>query len=1325
MSAKAETEPGMPLSEQEYTSFFSALKPDWRAKLACKIRNVSGCNHHKVHRLDLYENHGVIPKGRICSEMESPPWFDSFCKFAEYRCSSGQYYIKRVACPADQHRGLEDLVQKVALEALAPDNIQMLPFERERPLAPSPSAQDLADVIAHAANEDSATRNIELAAHLVADHSSKEGYPWRRHWESDDVRKHHQHRSLARLTDPLGTTHISTAVGKTTVHGVLMLTQVSVAVGPLLTSKTDNGVTSTPDLRVSQGEMAESRLMTSSPGPQDAPRGSALPRGLFAEEDPRTPPEPEATSEIWPETSQEETGLPVPLVKDMLAGIWARMTPAPDAEHGLPRSRVPLVPGRVVTHETPARAAPKTTTMPLRAVDAKHVMRRTIKMQPTPKQARKTSGLAVAHTAQEPPPANTGRHKAAWLSVVQSGVPPKRAPHLVPKDPLQVPPQGATRKDGSWQETAELPLGRKHQEGLAAPGLRGRRVLAHRTPGERVQTEGIFGNGVKYTVNVKGAVSRTKGHRHYNGGVEIVVTAQQDAIREGSLRGLLKTSRAMANTVAPVTAGKLIEEEEMEATQAIPQSGATLNIKVIQDIVLHQFKTSHRKGLEWAEEVAKEMDSVQSRLGDPHMAEVMVHEAASEVMQQVAENKKGALLGDSPEMEEPLSEISELNRETEDAEPETNKKVGRVRSLKDENEASETGDTENEEMVEARQDTEKILNERPNVRKKAVRKAADIQEEANKQAAEKLHAKKERERELAQNGIHELAREAADTEKKGSEKLEFQEIKVITKTKKMINIARAKKRVKAAEKETHAAKTLTTIVLSEEKMDASGQKIKGTKQKVCTLLAKAAAKKRQQDTQGVEEVAMADMKDSEAAEQEAMKLTAVKAIQDMELWLKTMKAEEAGKKEEQDIEEEAGNETGETTKTEAGEEDVGHSMHKKTEVEGTGKGKRRLESKAAKDGQNQVASRDKLDKAKGLVQKAKYKTPQEKELMKELGQKVNPEKYPSVAPRLGPTTDFVKRRRQHWKGKMKEGAEQESSLDTKKNKETAVTPAKVPMDTDNAVSIETEQKEAHDHSKTIKKTVAGQESASKPLAIVQEPEKEAKPGKTKAKPKSEPDTSIKVRAVVSNVINSKALKEKIRKEIYELLKSSISLTVPKRIAATTVVVSVTVRMKTPAKGVWITKPASNLKMLTKSKKTRMIDMVPPSGKVDKPTEPTIRHMVPIGGDPESLFSIEKDDTSAMMCTKVLQGSCTTDFAVQAWKTFEEKALGYGDMVCDSEGRQHQEICPMCAFCSLKMEQCKTKNNLKRVRCDTQVSFTKFINPTIESQNMKSKNKVKN
>ncbi|XP_078506678.1 uncharacterized protein LOC144766832 [Lissotriton helveticus] len=522
-------------------------------------------------------------------------------------------------------------------------------------------------------------------------------------------------------------------------------------------------------------------------------------------------------------------------------------------------------------------------------------------------------------------------------------------------------------------------------------------------------------------------------------------------------------SRALANTVAPVTAEKLIEEEEMEATEAISQSGASLNMRVIQDIMLNQFTAGHGKGLEWAEEVAKEMDSVPGRLGDPFMAEVIVQEAANEVMQQVAENKMGALLGDSPEMEEQLSQISELNHKTEDAEPETNKKAGRVRRLK------------------------------------AMKKASKV---------------------------------------------------VVT---------------------------------------------------------------------------------------------------------------------------------------------------------------------------------DKLEKAKGLVQKAKYKTSQEKELMKELGQKMKREKYPAVAPRLGPTNESGERRWQHLKRKIKEGAEQESSLDTKKNKEKAVMPAKVPIDTEKEVTIETEQKESHDPSKTIKKAVSGQESASKDLAIVQEPEKKAsalKPGKAKQKPKSKSDTNIKSHAVVSDIINSKALKEKIRKEVYELLKSSISFTAPKRIAATPMAVSVTVRTMILAKGVQKTKPASKLRMITKSKKTRMFDMVPPSGKVDKPTEPTIKHMVPMGADPESLFSLEKDDSSAMMCTKVLQGSCTTDLAVKAWKLFEERALGYGDMVCDSEGRQHQEICPMCAFCSLKMEQCKTKTNLKRVRCGTNVSFEKFINPTIKSQNMKSENKVK-
>ena len=63
VAAETGREPGTPLSSQEYQAFFAAMKPESRAKLACRLRQTQGCYSPKVHRLDLLENHGAIPKG--------------------------------------------------------------------------------------------------------------------------------------------------------------------------------------------------------------------------------------------------------------------------------------------------------------------------------------------------------------------------------------------------------------------------------------------------------------------------------------------------------------------------------------------------------------------------------------------------------------------------------------------------------------------------------------------------------------------------------------------------------------------------------------------------------------------------------------------------------------------------------------------------------------------------------------------------------------------------------------------------------------------------------------------------------------------------------------------------------------------------------------------------------------------------------------------------------------------------------------------------------------------------------------------------------------
>uniref|UniRef100_A0A8B9R784 Acrosin-binding protein n=2 Tax=Anas TaxID=8835 RepID=A0A8B9R784_ANAPL len=96
-------QPGAPLSSHEYRRFFRALRVAHHAATACHLRALYGCQNPLVRRLDEYENHGVIPKGPVCSELPGTPFFPNFCAFASYRCTMKWYFIKvrpsRPLCP--------------------------------------------------------------------------------------------------------------------------------------------------------------------------------------------------------------------------------------------------------------------------------------------------------------------------------------------------------------------------------------------------------------------------------------------------------------------------------------------------------------------------------------------------------------------------------------------------------------------------------------------------------------------------------------------------------------------------------------------------------------------------------------------------------------------------------------------------------------------------------------------------------------------------------------------------------------------------------------------------------------------------------------------------------------------------------------------------------------------------------------------------------------------------------------------------------------------------------------------------------------------------
>ncbi|NXN53821.1 ACRBP protein, partial [Rynchops niger] len=98
----------------------------------------------------------------------------------------------------------------------------------------------------------------------------------------------------------------------------------------------------------------------------------------------------------------------------------------------------------------------------------------------------------------------------------------------------------------------------------------------------------------------------------------------------------------------------------------------------------------------------------------------------------------------------------------------------------------------------------------------------------------------------------------------------------------------------------------------------------------------------------------------------------------------------------------------------------------------------------------------------------------------------------------------------------------------------------------------------------------------------------------------------------------------------------------------------------------------------------------------------------------SLLALKSGEAVIILCYAMLEGNCLSSVVTQAWKEMEDRVLGFGDSVCDSFGRRHMDLCPNCAFCSLKREQCRRIKNLKRVHCETG-SFTPYINPRISAQ----------
>ncbi|NWR41258.1 ACRBP protein, partial [Regulus satrapa] len=98
----------------------------------------------------------------------------------------------------------------------------------------------------------------------------------------------------------------------------------------------------------------------------------------------------------------------------------------------------------------------------------------------------------------------------------------------------------------------------------------------------------------------------------------------------------------------------------------------------------------------------------------------------------------------------------------------------------------------------------------------------------------------------------------------------------------------------------------------------------------------------------------------------------------------------------------------------------------------------------------------------------------------------------------------------------------------------------------------------------------------------------------------------------------------------------------------------------------------------------------------------------------SLLALQNDEAVLVLCYAVLEGNCLSSMLAMAWKEMERRVFGFGDSVCDNLGRHHLDLCPDCAFCSLKREQCQNIETLNRVRCDSG-NFSSYINPQISAQ----------
>nr|XP_002712927.2 acrosin-binding protein [Oryctolagus cuniculus] len=100
----------------------------------------------------------------------------------------------------------------------------------------------------------------------------------------------------------------------------------------------------------------------------------------------------------------------------------------------------------------------------------------------------------------------------------------------------------------------------------------------------------------------------------------------------------------------------------------------------------------------------------------------------------------------------------------------------------------------------------------------------------------------------------------------------------------------------------------------------------------------------------------------------------------------------------------------------------------------------------------------------------------------------------------------------------------------------------------------------------------------------------------------------------------------------------------------------------------------------------------------------------------SLLQLPHTEALLVLCYSIVENNCIITPTAKVWKYIEDEVLGFGKPVCDSLGRRHTSTCPLCDFCSLKLEQCHSEVNLQRQQCDNSHK-TAFVSPLLTAQSV--------